>query len=64
MSGFIITVTSNNKYWYLLGTILFLLLGIGLAIGGFASGTTPLGIAGIVVAAVSCVFVIDAFMNL
>lgn len=64
MSGFIITVTSNNKYWYLLGTILFLLLGIGLAIGGFASGATSLGITGIVVAAASCVFVIDAFMNL
>ena len=64
MSGFIITVSSNNKWWYLLGTILFLLIGIGMTIGGFASGNTGLGIAGIVCSVASGVFLIDAIMNL
>ncbi|MBI3563491.1 MAG: hypothetical protein HY080_17440 [Gammaproteobacteria bacterium] len=64
MSGFIITITSNNKWWYLLGTILFLALGIILAIVGFTGGNTTLGIAGIVVGVVSCVFVVDALKNL
>jgi hypothetical protein len=64
MSGFIVTVTSNNKWWYLLGTIVFLAIGVTIAIAGFAAGSTPTGIAGIVVGAVSVVFVIDAIMNL
>ncbi len=64
MPGFIVSISSNNKWWYLLGTILFLALGIVLAIVGFTGGTTSLGITGIVIGVVSCVFVIDAFMNL
>ncbi|MBD3617867.1 MAG: hypothetical protein HUJ28_00080 [Chromatiales bacterium] len=64
MPGFIIKIESNNKYWYLLGTILFLLLGVGLAIGGFLSGSTPTGITGIVIGLAALVLVIDAFMNL
>lgn len=64
MPGFIITVTSNNKYWYLLGAILFLLGGIALAIAGFVTLGTAAGVAGIIISVASAVFLIDAIMNL
>lgn len=64
MAGFIIKVTSSNKWWYLLGTILVVALGIGMAIGGFASGTTAVGIIGIAVGVVGVVLLIDAIANL
>jgi len=64
MPGFIITVSSNNKWWYLIGAILFLVGGIALAIAGFVSLGTTWGITGIVVGVVSVVFLIDAIMNL
>lgn len=55
----IITVTSNNRTWYLIGAILTLLVGVGLAIAGFATGTTGLGIAGVVVGLAGVVFTVD-----
>lgn len=64
MPGFMITVTSNNKWWYLLGAVLFLLAGIAIAIAGFTTLGTSWGITGIVVGVVSVVFLIDAIMNL
>jgi hypothetical protein len=63
MPGFMIRIASNNQVWYMIGAILFLLLGIGLAIGGFAALGAGWGVAGIVVAAAAVIFVIDAAMN-
>lgn len=66
MAGFIITIESNNKYWYLAGTLLFLAGSIALAVAGFIVPDLGItwGITGIVAAVVSAVLVIDAFMNL
>jgi hypothetical protein len=66
MAGFIINVESNNKWWYLLGALLFLGIGVATAIAGFASPAVGAawGITGIVVAVVSAIFVIDALLNL
>ncbi|MCH9693168.1 MAG: hypothetical protein K0U72_01555 [Gammaproteobacteria bacterium] len=66
MAGFMIKIESNNKWWYLLGAILFLATGVGMAVAGFAipSIGISLGITGIVVAAVATIFLIDAIMNL
>lgn len=64
MPGFIFTVTSNNKYWYLAGTIIFLLIGIGVAVGGFLGGSTITGIVGIVLGLAALILMIDAIMNL
>ena len=64
MPGFMFTVTSNNKYWYLAGAIIFLLVGIGVAAGGFLGGSTVTGITGIVIGLVAVIFLIDAIMNL
>ena len=63
MPGFMIVIKGNGKGWYLLGAILFLLLGVGLAIGGFVGKEVGLGITGIVVGAASIIFLIDAIMN-
>lgn len=56
----IITVSSTNRTWYLIGTIVFVLIGIAVAIAGFASGTVALGIVGIVLALGAVVLLIDA----
>jgi len=60
----IITVTSNNRIWYMIGTIIFLVLGVSLIIGGFflAWGITW-GITGIVVTIASVILLIDAIRN-
>ncbi len=63
MTGFIIKIESNAKIWYLIGAILFLLGGIGLAIAGFTSSGLSTGITGIVIALASVIFLIDAIMN-
>lgn len=63
MPGFMIKVQSNARGWYLAGAILFELIGIALTIAGFAAVGAGLGVVGIVVAAVSTLFLIDAAMN-
>lgn len=60
----IITVTSNNRIWYLLGAILFIVAGLVVAIGGFTGWGTSWGIAGIVVTVVAVIFLIDAILNM
>lgn len=62
--GFIITVTSNVKWAYLVGTIVFLAGGVGSTIYGFASGKTGVGIMGIAIAVASAVLLIDAIVNI
>ncbi len=63
MPGFIITIESNAKVWYLLGTILSLILGIGLSVAGFVALGSGWGISGIIVAVASVILVVDAIMN-
>lgn len=64
MSGFIFTFSSNNKWWYLIGAIFFLVGGIALAIAGFLKLGIVTGIVGIVIALASVIFLIDAIKNL
>lgn len=64
MSGFIINVESNHRVWYLIGTIVFVLIGLGLAIGGFASGNVGSGVVGVVMTVAAVVLLIDAIANL
>ena len=60
----IITVSSNNRVWYLIGAIFFILVGISLTIAGFVEVGVTLGIAGIVVTVAAIVFLVDAIINL
>jgi hypothetical protein len=60
----IITVSSNNRVWYLIGAIFFILVGVALAIAGFVEVGLALGITGIVVTVAAVVFLIDAIINL
>jgi len=65
MTGFIISVRSNNPIWYLIGTIVFTLIGIGLSIVGFTtSAGVGTGIFGIVMALAAIVLMIGAIRNL
>lgn len=60
----IITVTSNNKTWYLLGTILFAVLGVTLAILGFlTSAGAGLAVVGIVIAVAAAVLMVDTLIQ-
>ena len=63
MPGFMIVIKGKGKIGYLIGAILFLLIGIGVAIGGFMDWGKSWGITGIVIGLVSIVFLIDAIMN-
>jgi hypothetical protein len=63
MPGFMIKLESSARGWYLLGTIIFVLIGVALCIGGFAKLGTTWGIAGLIVAGASTILMIDAIMN-
>jgi hypothetical protein len=56
---FFVTFKSNHPTWYLIGIILFLVLGIALAAGGFATGNTGLGITGIVAGVAAIILLIE-----
>jgi len=60
----IIAVSSNNRIWYLIGAIFFILVGIALAIAGFVKVGVSLGVTGIVITVAAIVFLIDAIINL
>jgi NAD/NADP transhydrogenase beta subunit len=64
MAGFMITVSSNARGWYLAGSIFFLVGGIALSAAGFATLGTTWGIVGIVVAVASLLFLADAISNM
>lgn len=60
----IITVTSDNKTWYLLGTILFAIIGAVLAFVGFlTSAGVGLAVVGIVIAVAAVVLMVDTLIQ-
>lgn len=61
--GFMITVTSNWKWGYLVMAILVALGGIALTIAGFATSMSAMWPVGIIVALVGGVFTADAISN-
>lgn len=64
MAGFIIRVSSNNRGWYLAGTILGVLVSLGVCIAGFATRTPAVGIVGLVMVLGAVLLMVDAIANL
>jgi NAD/NADP transhydrogenase beta subunit len=60
----IITVSSNNRVWYLIGAIFFVLVGVAVAIAGFAKVGVLWGVTGIAITVVATVLLVDAIINM
>jgi hypothetical protein len=58
-TGIMVTVKTNNPTLYLIGIILFILLGVGIAIAGFTHGSVPTGVAGIVLGVGAVILLVE-----
>jgi hypothetical protein len=59
--GIMVTIKTNHPTVYLIGIIILILLGVGLAIGGFVQGSVPTGVAGIILGVFGIILLVEYF---